>query len=50
MMSGYGESVDKLLWTLQTKIILMDQVILMHINEVYTNALSSVVSGGNSKN
>lgn len=40
MMGGYSESVDKLLWTLQTKIILIDQGIPMHINEVYTSALS----------
>jgi len=50
MMGGYGESVDKLFRTWQTKIILIDQVILMHVNEVYTHALSSVISGGNLKN
>lgn len=50
MMGGYRKSVDKLLWTLQTKIILIDQGILMHINEVYTSSLSLVKSGGNSKN
>ena len=40
MMGGYRESVDKLLRTLETKMILIDQGILMHINEVYTSALS----------
>lgn len=50
MMGGYGESVDKLLWTLQTIVILIGQMILMHINEAYANISSSVMSGGNSKN
>lgn len=49
MTAGYGKSVDKLLWISQTKIILIDQVIVMHINEVDINALSSVMSGGNIK-